>query len=482
MWEQRSRPIWYAVCSNTCISRFVRCPQPPRGRLEVKLISNLPNPDAPVESRVSVAASFLEIIVETLQPLDPSARAQFLRAFFRTLTNLDLPEAKCAQLWDEILIRRQSLSASAGETISFQTALVDVFASSGFFRFPVLIERDDLRKIELSAVTDPLTGLHNRRLFQETLEKELNRAKRYSYPLSLVALDLHRFKEVNDQLGHPRGDDVLRAVASTLRKSLRTSDAAFRVGGDEFSLLLPQTDAPQAFALSKRIGAVFSEVLQTLKISIPVGLDHGIATLSVDGDAAEQLIQVADDRLYQLKHASHGSPAVRESPSAESPKAHPSPSITPLPLPSKFSRASQVAPTASIDEGPAPGLHEVPTQTLDSSLAAAVSAVSLQSAAPSVPILEKRPPFAIQRRAERVSMVGTNAYAVLGESSSRRAKVLDLGFGGVSLEFEANQALGQSFLAVLHVPILPPVRVNLRPVWSRPTPDGNVRVGCCFVS
>jgi diguanylate cyclase (GGDEF)-like protein len=279
----------------------------PRGEgHEVKLISNLPSPGAPVEFRLSSVGSFLEIIVETLQPLDYSARAQFLRGFFRTLTHLELSEEKSLQLWDEILLRQQSLSGSSGQPVSLQTALVDVFSSAGLFRFPILIEREDLKKLELSAVTDPLTGLHNRRLFQETFEKELNRARRYAHPLSLVTLDLHRFKEVNDQLGHPRGDDVLRAVASTLRKSLRTSDSAFRVGGDEFSLLLPQTDAAQAFALAKRISVVFSEVLQTLQISIQVTIDQGIATYSADGETVEQLIQIADERLYRLKHANHG--------------------------------------------------------------------------------------------------------------------------------------------------------------------------------
>jgi len=76
-------------------------------------------------------------------------------------------------------------------------------------------------------VTDPLTGLYNRRLFAETFEKELNRARRYTQPLGLVTLDLHRFKEVNDKHGHPRGDEVLRAAAATLKKALRTSDSAF---------------------------------------------------------------------------------------------------------------------------------------------------------------------------------------------------------------------------------------------------------------
>jgi hypothetical protein len=79
-------------------------------------------------------------------------------------------------------------------------------------------------------------------------------------------------------------------------------------------------------------------------------------------------------------------------------------------------------------------------------------------------------------------MGGTNAYALLGEQGARRARVLDLGFGGVALEMETSEDLPESMLAVLHVPILPPVRVNLKPVWSRRTGEGQFRVGCCFVS
>src|SRR5277367_4803165 len=158
----------------------------------------------------------------------------------------------------------------------------------------------------MNAVTDALTGLYNRRLFGESFEKELNRARRYGQPLGLVLLDLHRFKEVNDTHGHPRGDEVLRAAAATLKKALRTSDSAFRIGGDEFALLLPQTDAPQAIALSRRVEAVFAESLEALQVSVSVNMDHGVANFPQDGEHADQLIRVADERLYRLKHASHG--------------------------------------------------------------------------------------------------------------------------------------------------------------------------------
>src|ERR1700724_299276 len=157
----------------------------------------------------------------------------------------------------------------------------------------------------MNAVTLGDVRLFACRLFGEGFEKELNRARRYGLPLGLVMLDLHRFKEVNDKHGHPAGDEVLRAAAATLKKALRTSDSAFRIGGDEFAVLLPQTDAEQALALSRRIETVFAETLQSLPLSVNVNMDHGVATCPQDGEQADQLIRIADERLYRLKHANH---------------------------------------------------------------------------------------------------------------------------------------------------------------------------------
>src|ERR1700724_4085051 len=120
----------------------------------------------------------------------------------------------------------------------------------------------------MNAVTLGDVRLFACRLFGEGFEKELHRARRYGLPLGLVMLDLHRFKEVNDKHGHPSGDEVLRAAATTLKKALRTSDSAFRIGGDEFAVLLPQTDANTALALSRRIETAFAETLQSLPLSV----------------------------------------------------------------------------------------------------------------------------------------------------------------------------------------------------------------------
>src|SRR6202034_3058186 len=104
---------------------------------------------------------------------------------------------------------------------------------------------------QINAATDALTGLYNRRLFDEYCDEELNRAKRYGQHLAIVILDLHRLKEVNDRHGHLRGDHILQLAATTLRKTLRAADFAFRIGGDEFALLLPQNDTEQAVNLCR---------------------------------------------------------------------------------------------------------------------------------------------------------------------------------------------------------------------------------------
>jgi diguanylate cyclase (GGDEF)-like protein len=418
----------------------------------------MPSPGAPKAPSPPLEDAYLELLSDTLEGLESSARAQFLTHYFRVTTQLELPESKSVELWEEILTRRRAFNEALGRTVSLRTVLTDVLSTSGLLRVPALIEYDELKRIRLSAVTDPLTGLYNRRLFAESFEKELNRARRYGLPLGIVILDLHRFKEVNDKYGHPRGDDVLRAAAATLQRALRTSDSAFRIGGDEFAVLLPQTDAAHAIALSRRIEAVFAEILRPLRLSFAVTMDHGVATFPQDGDQVEQLIHVADERLYRFKHASHVRGAA-ESARAEGPSSE-TPLAPPAPIPISTGRAPEALST-----------------DFAAASSAAAGALSGQSAPP-----ESNITYAMQRKAERISMSGTNAYAVIGEQGTRRARVLDLGFGGVALEFEHPEDLPESIVAILHVPILPPVRVYLRPVWSCRTAEGAFRFGCQFVS
>jgi diguanylate cyclase (GGDEF)-like protein len=422
---------------------------------------------APAAPRSPIEDAYLELLADTLEGMDIPARSQFLQRYFRTITHLDLRESQSLQLWEEMLTRRRELSERIGRPVSLKTVLMDVLSSAGMIRVPVVLEYDELRKLKVNAVTDPLTGLYNRRLFAESFEKELNRARRYGLPLGIAILDLHRFKEVNDKYGHPRGDEVLRAAASTLQKALRTSDSAFRIGGDEFALLLPQTDAAQAVALGRRIENVFAETLKPLQLSFSVSMDHGVATFPQDGDQSDQLIHVADQRLYHAKQAGHAQSteaAPRQAQQAAAPA--PAPSYPPQPAPQQPIPITSVRP------------EQTKSSEFDVASTAAAQSITVQKASESVQPI----PHPSQRKADRVSMTGTNAYAVIGEKGNRRARVLDLGFGGVALEFEQPEDLPENVVAVLHVPILPPVRVFLRPVWSRITTEGAFRFGCHFVS
>ena len=444
----------------------------------------MPNPGG-APPRLPIEDSYLELLADTLDGLDVSARGQFLQRYIRAITHLDLRESQCIQLWDEMLTRRRELTDHLGRQVALKTALMDVLTSAGLFRVPIILEYDELKVLQVNAVTDPLTGLYNRRLFGEGFEKELNRARRYGLPLGLVMLDLHRFKEVNDKHGHPAGDEVLRAAAATLKKALRTSDSAFRIGGDEFAVLLPQTDAEQALALSRRIETVFAETLQTLPLSVNVNMDHGVATFPQDGEQADQLIRVADERLYRLKHANHrklgngGTKPVAAASPALGPTATTSPVAPPEPAATPAQPAERNGTTTkpiSIESLRTP---EKPESTMTA--AASASATEISSSQPTPPPASQHV-YAMQRKAERVSMTGTNAYAMLGDQNTRRARVIDLGFGGVAIELDKPEHLPDSVLAILHVPILPPVRVSLKPVWTQQTKQGAYRVGCAFVS
>jgi diguanylate cyclase (GGDEF)-like protein len=421
----------------------------------------MPSSGAPAAPRLPIEDSYLELLADTLESMDIPARSQFLQRFFRTSTHLDLRESQSLQLWEEMLTRRRELSEQIGRPVSLKTVMMDILSSAGMIRVPVVLEYDEFKKLQVNAVTDPLTGLYNRRLFDEAFEKELNRARRYGLPLGIVILDLHRFKEVNDKYGHPRGDEVLRSAATTLQKALRTSDSAFRIGGDEFALLLPQTDAAQALALCRRIETVFVETLKPMQLAVSVAMDHGVATFPQDGDQTDQLIHVADGRLYSLKHGSHSTEQAPETSATET--------------------AAAVAPPQPPAREPIPITTRTPEKpATEFDVASSTAAESMANR--KAPETSQPVSYSVQRKAERVSMTGTNAYAVIGEKGVQRARVLDLGFGGVALEFEQAEELPESVLAVLHVPILPPVRVFLRPVWSRTTKEGTFRLGCHFIS
>ncbi|MBI3405287.1 MAG: GGDEF domain-containing protein, partial [Acidobacteria bacterium] len=245
-------------------------------------------PRSPVQT--SAEESFLELIIETMETLDRPVRAQFLQRFIKSMTQVELTEQLAIEHWDQILARRQELSESLGKPVALKTAMVDVLAASNHLRMPILMEYEELKKLQINAATDALTGLYHRRLFDEYFAKELNRSKRYGQHLALVMMDLHKFKEVNDRFGHLQGDQALQIAATTLRRTLRTSDYAFRIGGDEFALLLPQSDPEQAGVLAKRLRTSYEAAILPMKIDAPLALDFGVSVFPEDSDVKETLI------------------------------------------------------------------------------------------------------------------------------------------------------------------------------------------------
>ncbi|USR40365.1 diguanylate cyclase [Ectopseudomonas hydrolytica] len=152
------------------------------------------------------------------------------------------------------------------------------------------------------ALCDPLTGLYNRRYLDEFFSRELARAQRENLPLALALIDLDHFKRLNDECGHLVGDDVLKAVAKHLLDNLRSTDAVFRIGGEEFLLILPGLDAQAAMARLEALRTQLSQVGQPTRIgTLPVTLSAGIAIWPAHGQGLDSLLQAADVALYRAK-------------------------------------------------------------------------------------------------------------------------------------------------------------------------------------
>ena len=153
------------------------------------------------------------------------------------------------------------------------------------------------------SILDPLTDLFNRRYMEEALEKELSRAERHQYPISLILIDIDHFKQVNDKYGHHTGDEVLKVIANVLRNSVRQSDIICRYGGEEILILLPECSLQQSFFIADSIRKDISQIeldynshhLSNITISA------GIASYPDHGSNRKTIIHAADVALYQAK-------------------------------------------------------------------------------------------------------------------------------------------------------------------------------------
>jgi len=161
-----------------------------------------------------------------------------------------------------------------------------------------------VQRLHTLSSTDPLTGLMNRREFEERLEGEMARCRRYGRPISVAMIDIDYFKSFNDTYGHAAGDEALIMVARILRSRLRTGDMVARYGGEEFVVALPETTAQQAVATGELLRTAISAAqlhVAGVRESVGVTISVGMASWPDRGNMITRLVKTADDRLYEAK-------------------------------------------------------------------------------------------------------------------------------------------------------------------------------------
>jgi diguanylate cyclase (GGDEF)-like protein len=155
-------------------------------------------------------------------------------------------------------------------------------------------------KLQNLAITDSLTGVFNRRYFQEILSKEIAKALRNRTPLSIAIGDLDNFKTINDTYGHLEGDKALKMVVETIKNNIRSSDIVARFGGEEFIILFPGTDKEEACRITERVREAIAGESEKIYRE-PLTISFGISTYPEDGTTQEELIKRADRALYEAK-------------------------------------------------------------------------------------------------------------------------------------------------------------------------------------
>ena len=169
-----------------------------------------------------------------------------------------------------------------------------------------------VQRIHELTITDDVTSLYNARHLNFVLETEIYRSNRYHYEFSLIFIDLDHFKEVNDTYGHLAGSKLLRELADVIRGGLRMIDHAFRYGGDEFVVLLPQTSKEAATVVARRLRARVNETtfLQEEDLNLKITASLGMATFPADATTKAEMIRLADEAMYLVKNTSRNNIAV----------------------------------------------------------------------------------------------------------------------------------------------------------------------------
>ncbi len=242
-------------------------------------------------------------LLETVQELVEKEGEKVYPALLNVLTHLEFDAHDAKVNWDRILTHRNLLETKLDRHVKLITAVCDYFCEvSHILETPTMIELGVLEETKKHSRYDGLTGLFNRRFFNEALKGEMNRSQRYDGSFSLIFFDLDNFKSFNDTYGHQAGDLTLQEVAKILLSEKRTEDLACRYGGEELVLILPETRKVNALVIAERIRKTVEKMkLEFDGQTFSVTLSGGVASYPVDAKDVKSLIHATDIALYQAK-------------------------------------------------------------------------------------------------------------------------------------------------------------------------------------
>jgi diguanylate cyclase (GGDEF)-like protein len=189
------------------------------------------------------------------------------------------------------------------------TLLWNALTRLGFFLIVAALVGSTRRLLDRErelAATDPVTGLLNHRAFFRVARIELDRARRYGHPVSMIYIDLDAFKQFNDQYGHMAGDSALQAVAQSIKGKVRTSDIVARLGGDEFGVVLPEAGLDAAEAVAAKLQRSVAESSAQVDPAIALGMCQGVVTFLQAPESVDQLVGMADQLMYAAKRSGRG--------------------------------------------------------------------------------------------------------------------------------------------------------------------------------
>ncbi len=242
------------------------------------------------------AASEPQEILDIIQKYrEPEIYRELLFCLFHQ--TFDVSEAQV--IWKQIVRHKEILTKQLSRDPGLKVAALDLFENlSNRLKNLKLIEAQKLQSIAQTSLTDSLTSLYNKKTFEKRLESEMRRTHRYKRDLSLILFDIDHFKIFNDTYGHPTGDMLLSRLGQLILENLRESDTAFRYGGEEFAIILVETEKNSAFRYAQRFRQLVEKTnFENLTITISVGCSQMLNRK----DTPSSLIQRTDRALYKAR-------------------------------------------------------------------------------------------------------------------------------------------------------------------------------------